>query len=60
MAREALLMENLYAALGLEELTFEASEAAIGKAYKKAALKYHPDKLGDKFGEKEKKIWLQV
>jgi DnaJ family protein C protein 2 len=52
--------EDLYANLGLEHLTFEASEAAIGKAYKKAALQYHPDKLGDKFTENDKKIWLSV
>ena len=58
--REALLMEDLYAALGLEDQTFEASEAAISKAYKKAALKHHPDKLGDKYTENDKKIWLQV
>lgn len=53
-------MEDLYAALGLEDQTFEASEASIGKAYKKAALKHHPDKLGDKYTEADKKIWLQV
>ena len=32
--REALLMGDLYATLGLEEFTFEASEAQIGKAYR--------------------------
>ena len=52
--REALLVDDYYAALGLSHLTFEASEAEIGKAYKKAALKYHPDKLGDKITEKDK------
>jgi len=46
--REALLMGDLYATLGLEDKTYEASEADIGKAYKKAALHFHPDKLGDK------------
>ena len=46
--REALLMDDLYATLGLEEKNFEASEAEIGKAYKKMALIFHPDKLGDK------------
>lgn len=53
-------MEDYYAALGLEDLTFEASDAAINKAYKKAALKHHPDKLGDDFTDVHKKIWLQV
>jgi len=32
------LMGDLYATLGLEGISFEASEAQIGKAYKKAAL----------------------
>jgi len=27
-------MENLYATLGLENVTFEASDADIGRAYK--------------------------
>lgn len=58
--RDAANMEDYYAALGLSHLTFEASANSIGKAYKKAALKYHPDKLGDKFTEKDKKVWLQV
>jgi hypothetical protein len=58
--KQALLMENLYAALGLEELSLEAKEGDISKAYKKMALRYHPDKLGEKYGEADKKIWLQV
>ena len=39
-------MGDLYGVLGLESET--ASEADVGRAYKKAALKFHPDKLGDK------------
>ena len=46
--REALLMGDLYATLGLEDKSYEASEAEIGRAYKKMALMFHPDKLGDK------------
>ena len=42
-------MGDLYAILDLKEKSYEASEADIGKAYKKAALHFHPDKLGDKF-----------
>ena len=34
--------------------------AAIGKAYKKAALVFHPDKLGDKLTEKDKEVWLKI
>ena len=55
-----MLVDDYYAALGLGHLTFEASEAEIGKAYKKAALKCHPDKLGDKLTEKDKAVWLQI
>jgi len=29
-------------------------------AYKKAALHFHPDKLGDKFTAKDKEVWLQI
>jgi DnaJ family protein C protein 2 len=53
-------MENLYAILGLEDKAYEATEAEIGKAYKKSALKFHPDKLGDKITEKDKEIWLKI
>lgn len=58
--KQALLMENLYAALGLEDRSMEATEADISKAYKKMALRYHPDKLGDKYTDADKHIWLQV
>ena len=53
-------MGDLYAILGLEDKLFESSEAEIGKAYKKAALLYHPDKLGDKLTQKDKDVWLQI
>lgn len=53
-------MGDLYAILNLEHKTFEASEAEIGKAYRKAALDFHPDKLGDKITAKDREIWLKV
>ncbi len=58
--REALEKGDLYALLGLEKLKFEAGEGDIGKAYKKFALKYHPDKLGDSITEQDKEMWLKV
>jgi len=58
--KEALLMDDLYATLGLEDKNFEASESEIGKAYKKMALLFHPDKLGDKLTQKDKDVWLQI
>lgn len=46
--------------LGLEKLTYEAGEADIRRAYQRFALKYHPDKLGDKVTEKDKEMWLKI
>jgi hypothetical protein len=56
--REALEQGDLYGVLGLEALTFDAVEADINRAYKKAALKFHPDKLLDKITEVDKEMWL--
>lgn len=51
---------DFYGLLGLEALKFEASEEQINKAYKKVALQNHPDKLGDKYDDKAKKLWLKI
>ena len=48
------LAGDLYGLLGLEDKKSEAGENDINKAYKKLALQYHPDKLGDKYTEKMK------
>jgi hypothetical protein len=36
---------NLYGVLELEKFTWESTQSQIKKAYQKAALKYHPDKV---------------
>lgn len=53
-------MGDLYAILGLEDQTYEASDAQISRAYKKAAVLFHPDKLGDKITDKDKEVWLKI
>jgi hypothetical protein len=58
--KEALEQGDLYGVLGLEALTYEAVEADINRAYKKCALKYHPDKLLDKITETDKEMWLEI
>ena len=60
MEKEALLDENLYEILNLEDLSYEASELDIKKAYRKASLVYHPDKLGENITENDKQVWLRV
>ena len=59
---EAEMLENgdLYALLGLEALTYDAKDADINKAYKKSALKYHPDKIREKLTEQDTELWLKV
>mmetsp|Transcript_41792 Transcript_41792/g.55083 ORF Transcript_41792/g.55083 Transcript_41792/m.55083 type:complete len:362 (+) Transcript_41792:301-1386(+) len=51
---------NLYGALEIHDKTHEADEKMITKAYRKMALKYHPDKLGDKLTERDKEVWLKI
>jgi DnaJ family protein C protein 2 len=53
-------MEDLYGTLGLADKQFEASDKEIHSAYKKAALHFHPDKLGEKLTEKDKEVWLKI
>jgi len=58
--RENLKLGDLYGFLDLVDVTFEATEADVKKAYQKVARVHHPDKLGDKYGDVEKKYWLNV
>lgn len=53
-------MGDLYAILGLDHLTYEAGEGDIKTAYKKLALMYHPDKIGEGITQQDKEVWLQV
>ena len=57
--REAL-EGNLYGALEMYDVTYDADEKMITKAYRKMALRYHPDKLGDKMTERDKEVWLKI
>jgi DnaJ-class molecular chaperone len=52
--REALTMDNFYALLGLDDKEFIATDYDIGKAYKQAALHFHPDKIGASLTEDDK------
>jgi len=38
----------------------ECGENAIAKAYRKKALKYHPDKLKKELTDKDKQLWNKV
>jgi DnaJ family protein C protein 2 len=58
--KEALLMGDLYSILGIEHLTYEAGEGDIKSAYKKLALMYHPDKIGESYSDTDKEVWLKI
>jgi preprotein translocase subunit Sec63 len=51
---------DMYALLGLDGDGGEYTIKDVTKAYRKAALVFHPDKLGDKLTAKDKEIWLKI
>jgi curved DNA-binding protein CbpA len=51
---------DLYAVLGLEDEKETATEHTITKAYRKMALVFHPDKLGEKATKSEKEVWITI
>lgn len=53
-------MGDLYSILGLDHLTYEAGDGDIKSAYRKLALMYHPDKIGESISESDKEVWLKV
>jgi hypothetical protein len=58
--REALLIGDLYAMLDLSDRTYEAGDSEIKAAYRKLALMYHPDKIGEAITQSDKEIWLKI
>jgi DnaJ-class molecular chaperone len=62
--KEALVLGDLYACLGLEDFKFVTTEAQVTKAYRKMALVFHPDKLGndDEYvvTQKDKDVWVTI
>ena len=55
--KEALELGDLY---GLLQIDVDASEKQVTTAFRKASLKYHPDKLKREPTEDDKKHWLLV
>jgi hypothetical protein len=55
--KEALEMGDLYGLLGLD---VECSEGQVKTGFRKASLKYHPDKLKREPTEDDKEHWLLV
>ena len=51
---------NFYELMGFKDWGEDFTEKSLKKKYMKLALKYHPDKMGDKYDEEAKKKWLLV
>lgn len=54
---------DYYALLGIDINDFAFDEKVVGKAYRKASVLYHPDKIGKgnkKVTEDDKEVWLKI
>lgn len=56
---EDMLKDDYYKVLGLGELKWRATDEQVRSAYRKLALKYHPDKLADPKPE-DRQIFLKI
>lgn len=54
-----MLIENYYELLGLEN-NMDADEKQIARAYRKVALKHHPDKKKEAQTEQDKILWNKI
>jgi len=46
--------------LDLADRTYEAGDSEIKAAYRKLALMYHPDKIGESITQADKEVWLKI
>lgn len=56
---EDMIKDDYYKVLGLEDLKWRATDEQVRSAYRKLALKYHPDKLSAPTPE-DRQIFLKI
>jgi len=54
-----MIKDDYYKVLGLEDLKWRATDDQVRSAYRKLALKYHPDKLASPTPE-DRQIFLKI